>query len=258
MIITDKAQEAAAHGEVLQQEPPPYSDNNALSRTPIPRALNFVSVIRNDKSIKTNFAINPRMAIPPSLLPPLSEGETEADRKNLRLESRDCDISTEVWLLSDESRSEDASGSKTPQQPADRTTLLLLAMDGRINAKIHTVGQNPRLPFHLTATSHDGSVSIQLPRSFHGPMAISIRHGPLQLSKGLQAQTTTFSDSNRVIRSFVGDFSEWLESESAGEKWKGDEIYASSNDGSVKLQYDDEVSEKSGGFGGFIGRVFGI
>jgi hypothetical protein len=55
----------------------------------------------------------------------------------------------------------------------------------------------------------------------------------------MQAQLTPFSEMDHVQRSFLGYFnpSQW----EIGAPWEGDELSVETNNGSVKISYDDEI-----------------
>ena len=53
----------------------------------------------------------------------------------------------------------------------------------------------------------------------------------------------------RTKKCFVGDFSMWRE----GETWMGDEVVVDAKNGSVKIQFDDEVTPE-----GSRGTLFGL
>jgi hypothetical protein len=67
------------------------------------------------------------MHIPLNLLPPLNAGETERDRKNLHLRTKDGSIDADIWLIGQE--------EVAPKDGA-RTTVSLSSSDGNITAKI--------------------------------------------------------------------------------------------------------------------------
>jgi hypothetical protein len=128
-----------------QDLPPPAYDASTTLQQPlasygtppqetriIPPPANFVSIVRKDNSIRENFAINPDMVIPLSFLPALADGETESERKNLGLQTRDGSIDTEIWLINNESTRIQESGV----QGLRRTALLMSSRDGDVSAKI--------------------------------------------------------------------------------------------------------------------------
>jgi hypothetical protein len=112
---------------------------------------------------------------------------------------------------------------------------------------------SPRLPFYLNIYASNGSVNIHLPRSFHGLLVIKTWNGSAKFSTEASTELTTFSDINKTRRSFIGDFSEW----SDDEPWTGDEIAVETRNGSVKVQFDNEVHDTAKSKG-FFGRLFGL
>lgn len=72
--------------------------------------------------------IDPLMHIPLNLLPPLNAGETEQDRKNIYLRTKDGSIDVDIWLIGQEDSDAPKNGT--------RTTLSLSSNDGSITAKI--------------------------------------------------------------------------------------------------------------------------
>lgn len=71
--------------------------------------------------------IDPLMHIPHHFLPPMNAGETEQDRKNLYLCTKDGSIDADIWLIGRE---------ETAPKNGTRTTLSLSSSDGNITAKI--------------------------------------------------------------------------------------------------------------------------
>jgi len=98
----------------------------------MPMVTNYISVIRKDHSIRERYAIDPFISVPSSLLPPLEEGETEADRKNLRLKTKDGSVDVDIWVLGDGGEYKTAEGLVQQR----RATLDVTSNDGSINLKI--------------------------------------------------------------------------------------------------------------------------
>ena len=95
------------------------------------KPTNFLAFsTENTSSIHGEFVIDPSIRFPPSLLPPLGEGETEQDRKNLSLTSK-YSINADIWLLGSSS-GESVMGVRKPQ----RTTIALTSEHGSIHAKL--------------------------------------------------------------------------------------------------------------------------
>lgn len=67
---------------------------------------------------------------------------------------------------------------------------------------------------------------------------ISLRHGSVKFSDGINQQLTTFGEANHVRHCFVGDFSRWADSR---KDWMGDEIIIEAKHGGVRIQYEDDA-----------------
>ncbi|KAG1729511.1 uncharacterized protein EDB91DRAFT_811312 [Suillus paluster] len=226
--------------------PPAYSDHvqhtqirssGSTELQPPSKPTNFLSLILKDKHIRGSYVINPLMQIPLSLLPPLNAGETDQDRKNLYLRTKDGNINADIWLIGQE---EAAPKNKR------RTTLSLSSNDGHITAKINTV--KVVAPFLLDIYARDGRVTVLLPRSFHGPLLLITRESA-KLSDELVQRSMTLSTLEHMQRYFVGDFSH----QTFGDDWNGDELKVVSRDGSVTIRYTDEVELPKSGF---FSRIF--
>lgn len=60
-------------------------------------------------------------------------------------------------------------------------------------------------PFSLTASSKNGSVTVTIPSTFVGPVALSSQNGSISLSPAVQARTVVFSDVDGKRSCFIGD-----------------------------------------------------
>ena len=78
--------------------------------------------------IKGEFVVGPCIRILPSMLPPLGEGDTEDDRKNLCLSSGNGSVGAEIWPL--------GSGVTGPAGKPRRTTVALTSGHGSIRAQL--------------------------------------------------------------------------------------------------------------------------
>jgi len=101
-------------------------------------------------------------------------------------------------------------------------------------------GSEHRHPFQLIAHSTNGNITLQLPRSFQGPITMSLGHGSVKFSKEIEKNLTFFDESNCVRHYFVGNFSRWVDL--GGEGWTGDEAIIESKHGGVKIHYKDDVT----------------
>jgi hypothetical protein len=95
------------------------------------KPTNYLYLFNEYNSIKGEYVIDPFMNIPASLLPPLSPEESEADRKHLRLNSRNGSLNANIWLLS--ARDAQPSDSKTSTK---RTMLDLVSDHGSVTARV--------------------------------------------------------------------------------------------------------------------------
>lgn len=102
-----------------------------------------------------------------------------------------------------------------------------------------------RLALRLSTRSSNGSIHVQLPRSFRGPIRIKSINGSINFSTAIQTHLTPFSELDHVQRSFLGHFnpSQW----DIGVPWEGDELSIESKNGSVHVSYDDEGRGSRGG-----------
>ena len=119
----------------LRQPPPSYSpptesdaSGSVLPRTFKTKPTNFLFLYNEQDAIKSEFVIDPCIRIPPSMLSLLGENETEEDRKNLCVTSRNGSVNAEIWLL--------GSGVTEPAGKARRTTIALTSGHGSIRAQL--------------------------------------------------------------------------------------------------------------------------
>ncbi|KAG1906300.1 uncharacterized protein F5891DRAFT_1004958 [Suillus fuscotomentosus] len=223
-----KDQTEAANNAMDDAPPPSYSthvqhtsSSGSTVFQPPSKPTNFLSLILKDKPIRGCYVIDPQMEIPLNLLPPLVTGETDQERKNLYLRTKDGRV-------------------------VGRTTLSLSSDDGSITAKINTV--KVVAPFLLDIYSRDGRVTVLLPRSFHGSLLLTTRHST-KLSDDLLQQSTMLSTVEHTRRYFVGDVSHRV----FGNDWNGDELKVVSRDGRIIIRYKDEAELPKIGF---FSRIF--
>ena len=155
MVVTDEK-----NHKMTQDEPPPtYSlgpslpgdppgastDARAqqpghLTQTTLPRVkpCNYLSLTRTVNSVKGVFVVDPTLRIPSSLLPALEDGETEDDRKNLRLVSSHGSVDVNIFLLAGE-RGESETGTA-------RTRMLVGSYNGSIVARLVSPPRSLMLP----------------------------------------------------------------------------------------------------------------
>ncbi|KAG6379892.1 hypothetical protein JVT61DRAFT_10455 [Boletus reticuloceps] len=243
MIVTPEDQHSKqssdhkVQNEQFPDEPPPSYSPPIASGSTLPSAptykskpTNFLSLSNSDSSICGEFVIDPSIRIPPSMLPPLRQDETEDDRKNLNLRSQN--------------NPESAIGADKPR----RTTIALISDHGSIRAQVHTL--DDAAPFLLTARANHGTIRLAVPRSFHGLLSLSTRHGSISLSDTLVENATQLSQIDNTRRYFIGDF------QALGEDaWEGDLVELEATHGSLRVKYIDEV-EETHGKKGFLSWLF--
>ncbi|KAF8553221.1 hypothetical protein OG21DRAFT_1414726, partial [Imleria badia] len=216
----------------------------ALSPPPFKtKPTNFLRLFNDCESIRGEFVIDPSMDIPPSMLPPLGDNETEADRKNLCLKSRDSSVRADVWLLGSSPSSDSA------QKPL-RTTLALNSEHGSIRSQVHTL--DGAAPFSLTSRTSHGSVRLALPRSFQGLLSLSTRHGSITVSDAMLENATQLSQVGTTRRYFIGDFQVIGQ-----DAWEGDQVEIEAPHGSIRIKYVDEgveAQDKKGLFSRLFGK----
>lgn len=238
----------------LEDNPPAYNDHaqdtmilrgtqSAADTHSKPKGnpTNYLSVVGSHSPIKGTYVIDPSMHVPSSYLPPLGEGETEGDRKNLHLHTRDGSVDVDIWLVGRQQHSDIRK---------HRTTLHVSSRDGSIAIKVHAI--DAIQPFFLDVFTRDGRITVLLPRSFHGPVALTSRDGSCTLSDELLCNSTPLGVADHTTRFFVGDFSAVPDSAS---QWEGYELKAETRDGRVRVKYVDEDGQ-SGPKLGLFSRIF--
>ncbi|KAJ7256223.1 hypothetical protein B0H12DRAFT_1112834 [Mycena haematopus] len=174
------------------------------------RPTNFLSLTRSNGPINGSYTIDPRVRIPPALLPEASE-----PRRNLYLETTSAPIDVDIFVLGD-------ATSKVDIQ---------LEANGPITARIHAASEGLRPLIHITARS-DRPVTVALPQGFRGPLSMRTPH----CAPRLPADVTIFTEVQDTQRGFVGDFSDWTEES------MGDSLTLTSTGGTVTVQCDGEAA----------------
>jgi len=239
ILVDDKQVEALearrAAEEQLNQEPPPtyasLQPSSSVHARSLVRTTNYVSITRIHSSVREILIIDPSLFVPVFLRPPLTVGETEETRKNLKLESTHGHVNADVTLV-ENTNTEMVSSSKSNS----RVKMQMRSTHGGITARIH--GQPNRVSFVLDAKSINGEMRLHIPRNFHGPIIVTYRHGSLRFSDAISRNLTLFGEVDNTRHCFLGDFSQWSE---GGEGWVGDELFADVKHGNVKIHYDDDT-----------------
>ncbi|KAF7343858.1 hypothetical protein MSAN_01967100 [Mycena sanguinolenta] len=243
----------------IPDDPPPaYADsqktpaagpvNDSLAPIPLPdsvKPINFLSLSRGNTSIKGKYVIDPRIKIPQCMLPPLSEDETEATRKNVLLHTSNGSIDADVFVIGDVDFKQ-------------KVHMSVKTSNGAVVVRVHASAA-PRPPMHIKARSSNGSVTLHIPRSFRGPVTIRTSNGSVRFSDSISTHLTTFSEVKKTRRCFIGDYTDWTDQP---EGWIGDELDLETSNGTVKLQYDVEPNANASNVGspkgkGLLAKLFG-
>jgi len=218
-----------AYGTTSEAPPPAYDTviPKASGSEPLPPATNHVSVFRKDGSIKGTWAIDSSLQVPGDLLAPIEDG---AERHNLSLQTKDGAVSATVALLS---------------PGPERASILLDTKDGSV--KFTLISRKNDQPFIAQLKTKDGSISIEIPRSFTGPLRFSSHSGKHEFSKETREHLRIYSSEC----SFLGPLKE--SGFSNFETWKGDQIDATTLDGKIKVKYYGEVEPDTKNFLSWLG-----
>ncbi|KAG1771980.1 hypothetical protein EV702DRAFT_629757 [Suillus placidus] len=252
---------APPESELAEEAPPPSYYNNTSNQDAIAGAssssiplqptfkskpTNYLHLFNENSAIKGGYIIDPGMNIPASLLPPLCPEESEVDRKNLSLHSKNGSVNAEIWLLG--ARDAQPFGSK---KPTKRTILDIGSEHGTVTARVHTI--QGAMPFLLNISARDGAVNVTLPRSFNGLLLLTSRHGSVSLADALSENCTHLSQVDLTRRYFVGDLSTVDDSD-----WTGDELRVEATHGRIWIKYVEEhASADNTSKGGLLNRLFG-
>lgn len=230
---SSKVAVAREDAHVSTDDPPPSYTSRPqeplLSTTSsLPKPSNFISISKLNGSVKGTWVIDPTLVVPTSFLPALAENET---RKNFSVSSKNGMIDVDLTIMQ--------ANDNIAAESKKSAVIYLSSHNGMLTAKLHRPPRSlsfPRPSIFITISAYNGHINLRLPRSFLGPLTITTSHGSVRFSPDVVAAVTTFSDM-RTKKCFVGDYSTWRD----GETWTGDEAVIESKNGSVRIQFDDEV-----------------
>ncbi|CAA7268865.1 unnamed protein product [Cyclocybe aegerita] len=245
---TDVVASTSAPENSTHDPPPTYTpfDSSGSSqsgaRFPLPRDVkpsNFTSLSIGNAAIKGTWVVDPTLVIPKEFLAPLAKDETEENRKNLLLESKNGSVDANIFVMP--MRADALAVIKERK----RVIIRCASRNGSVTARIHDV-QLPshpndlRPPLQVSLHSLNGAINLHLPRSYRGPLRIRTFNGSVRFSDAVQSSLTQFSEVDRVKRNFLGHFdpSEF----DASVQWAGDELDAETMNGAVRVYFDDEGS----------------
>ncbi|KAL4257612.1 Adhesin domain-containing protein [Pleurotus pulmonarius] len=197
-----------------------------LTRGSMPlRASNYTNVRRMNSSITGCYKIDRTLNTSSGLLE-----LTRSQRSNLSLEALNGSINANIRLV-------------LPQPPttASAGKALLTASNQNGSTNIRVDPRGPRPPFRLVVSSGNGSVTVHIPRSFHGPVNIQCTNGSIRVSREIKDDLIVLSDDFNK-KCFIGDLAGY--DGSAGTIQDGwDELSIDAGNGRVGICYADIISE---------------
>ncbi|KAJ7126072.1 hypothetical protein C8R44DRAFT_780990 [Mycena epipterygia] len=199
--------------------PPAYETRPAdgLGAPPHIKPANYISIRRRMGELNDTFVLDPTLRVSTSMRP-------RNDKMHLSLSALMGEVSAVVYVV--------GSGAL----PSDRTCMEVYSFLGSTRLELHA--PEPRARICVNVSARMGESNLFLPRSFRGPLRISVALGEVEMSAALQAATTTFGDG----RMFVG---EWTQADMEEGVWTGDEAVVDSKLGTVHVGYEDDVKKPS-------------
>ncbi|KAJ6524548.1 hypothetical protein B0H19DRAFT_1200233 [Mycena capillaripes] len=195
---------------VTDVSPPAYEPPRSIAPPHI-KPANYISLTRRMGEVKGTFVLDPTLRLPHAMRPP-------NDKMHFSVSALMGEVAAVVYVVGSESA------------PSSKTCMEVTSTMGTTRLEIHAL--ELRAPISVSVSARLGEATLLLPRSFRGPLHLSVTLGELTLSEALRAATVRFGD-----RMFVG---EWKEEELKQQVWPGDEAVVSSAFGSVYVGYADE------------------
>ncbi|KAJ6501167.1 hypothetical protein C8R47DRAFT_1109070 [Mycena vitilis] len=222
--------------------------------------VNHYSLTRANNAIIGTYVVDPRLDVLPTCIEePLpgapqrlslpAASHPEAKKSNLFLCTANGSISVDLHIVGDAppaSGSGPAGEGKQKEEEEkveekkveeEKVDILMKSVNGAINVKLHA-SRTLRPAFKLTAVTSNGTITVQLPRSFYGRLTLRTHNGIVEIDDAL-AKTTNLSGMGREISWSVRPSQNGAASAEGG--GGGDEVSLESINGHVKVQYDDET-----------------
>ncbi|KAJ7615122.1 hypothetical protein B0H17DRAFT_1220535 [Mycena rosella] len=211
------SEQVAQVSEATTDIPPPaYAEASSPAPPHIP-PTNFLAISRRMGEVKDTFVLDPALRVP----------HTD-DQPHLSLSTLMGEVAAEVYVV----------GSAAHPTGGGKTRMVVTSTIGTANLQLASRpaprhASIPRAPISVSVNARGGEANLLLPRSFRGPLRISITIGMVELSAALRAVTTIFGDE----RMFVGACTQ-AELEGV---WDGDEAVVYSKLGNVYVGYEGEA-----------------
>ena len=265
MILTDTDGKTSFNSPEHDEgvPPPPYSPlpprssvkpaSQSLDLPPPDLApTNYVHSNDKNDSAKRKILLDLSISRPPASA--LPEGRTQGkDGPHLALDSHNGTVFGEVWVL----RANRVAVAR------ERARLHFRTHNGTFKALVHVhpATVEPRPFLNIDVKVHNGTVAIAIPRCFRGQLKLRTGNGTVRLSPALAPRAATLTALDGTHTYFVGErpgSGLWHTGESEdGEEVDG--LIGSSNNGDVKISYDDEdASSVSTGVLGSLFKAIGF
>ncbi|KAF8655588.1 hypothetical protein AX16_003009 [Volvariella volvacea WC 439] len=220
------------------------SSSSSSSRSTNSRPTNYVHLSQNHTAIKETLFIDPCLQIPARFLTPMPHGMI-GQRPNVLLETVNGGIKADVHIVGphvERGASVDEAGIANRKK---KTVMIARTVNGSVVVNLHDASPT-RHYIQLSAKSVNGSVKISLPRSFNGLISAFRLHGTLKLSTSIESRAILLGDFSGTKQWFVGGNmpADW-DGDTSGD-WHGDELHLITQNGSMKICYEDEDESSYG------------
>ncbi|KAF8601061.1 hypothetical protein BDV93DRAFT_251291 [Ceratobasidium sp. AG-I] len=208
------------------------SDPNAVPapRPDLPRRCNFL-VERNDSSVKGTWTVDTALIIPEALRPPISEFNgvwNEMDKKAIKQREKEKKkregggwgrkkvvdttppkpllnegVMPNVMLISKNGSVQGDVNVVSGDGAIRQAVVVAESLDGSVKLNVDA---SPEQPLRIFAISMDGSVRVKIPPTFEGAISLTALDGTVHISDGVKARLMTFSQTNKSVRCYLGDW----------------------------------------------------
>ncbi|TRM57143.1 hypothetical protein BD626DRAFT_540754 [Schizophyllum amplum] len=164
-------------GQAPAYQPPAFTIDPSL--TPTGR----VTVIKTNSRVTGSWAVDPRKADAGGSPDNLDGSNNTAAGSFSRTE--------DVYLQTTNGRI-DVNVSVVPHAAStsgQRTTIVAQTTNGAVKLGLHAPDRHSRPPLKVALRTTNGSVTLLLPRSFHGSLEASTTNGSVKISAGVQRET---------------------------------------------------------------------
>jgi hypothetical protein len=191
--------------------------------------VNNISIKQTFGSIDCKYTIDPLLNFP-------TTASWGVRSPNIRLETKSGTIHADLTLL-----------YQYPPREGEEETRKITKVVGDISSTLGGISVTLRRPIQaqptlrLFAVTRTGTISVSVPRNFHGFIDATTKLGRLTLEPSLEASSSILTSGMGFKRVFVGDtFAleklNWRSDEEDGQ-WQGDELILRTSVGDVGVGY---------------------